>query len=186
MRIVCWLAILLKPFFAVGQTLHLVPVHLDNPASLNSLKFFCSVDYKQSECADDVRTLQRNLVRYRPAQLGDWSFALETTHEWTELVKRLGGPPESPALTILTRKLTLIDRSLFFATANRYAQLTRAFGVTGQDLIELAISHELGHAICADLDETHAQQYGRKLREGKRIDCLTVSHDTSDSQGSLR
>jgi hypothetical protein len=165
---------MLQPLLAVGQTLHMVPVRLENtPPSLGALKFFCSVDYKSSECAKDVRTLQRHLLQYPVDQLGRWSFLLETTDEWSDLVRRLGGPSESPALTILTRNLTLLDRALFSATVDRSTQLTRAFDTRGDDLLELAISHELGHAICSDLDETHAQQYGHKLREGKRIDCLT-------------
>ena len=38
-------------------------------------------------------------------------------------------------------------------------------------LLDLAVTHELGHAICHDQDERRADDYGRGLREKKPVAC---------------
>jgi hypothetical protein len=45
------------------------------------------------------------------------------------------------------------------------------FGVIGNALLDLAVTHELGHAICHDQDERRADDYGRDLREKKPVAC---------------
>ena len=46
------------------------------------------------------------------------------------------------------------------------------FGVIGDALLDLAVTHELGHAICQDQDERRADDYGRGLREKKPVNCV--------------
>jgi Zn-dependent peptidase ImmA (M78 family) len=38
-------------------------------------------------------------------------------------------------------------------------------------LLDLAVTHELGHAICQDRDQRRADDYGRELRQTKTVDC---------------
>jgi len=45
------------------------------------------------------------------------------------------------------------------------------FGLLGNALLDLAVTHELGHAICHDQDERRADDYGRELRQKKTVDC---------------
>ena len=64
-----------------------------------------------------------------------------------------------------------MESSLFSATATRSAEFLHVFGVTGEALLKLAVSHELGHSVCHDQDERKADDYGRALREGNIPDC---------------
>jgi hypothetical protein len=74
----------------------------------------------------------------------------------------------------------VMESSLFSATATRSAEFLHVFGVTGEALLKLAISHELGHSVCHDQDERKADDYGRALREGNIPDCGRTSKRQTD------
>ena len=67
--------------------------------------------------------------------------------------------------------MTLLDSSLFSASAPRNKELLERFGLIGAALIDLAVTHEMGHGICQDNDERRADDYGHELRNGKIPDC---------------
>ena len=73
--------------------------------------------------------------------------------------------------------MTLLDSSLFVATAGRNKELLERFRMIGPQLVNLAITHEMGHGICQEKDERRADDYGRELRDGKIPDCSkTAGH----------
>lgn len=37
--------------------------------------------------------------------------------------------------------------------------------------LDLAVTHELGHAMCGESDEIKAERFGRELRQGKMAVC---------------
>jgi hypothetical protein len=39
------------------------------------------------------------------------------------------------------------------------------------DLLTLAVTHELGHSLCNERNERKADAYGQMLREHTRMDC---------------
>jgi hypothetical protein len=49
----------------------------------------------------------------------------------------------------LTDRITFLEETLVAPDARRGGDLIRTFGMSMQDLLELAISHELGHGLCA-------------------------------------
>jgi hypothetical protein len=100
-----------------------------------------------------------------------WSFVLVPSYKWKDLVRAVGGSTHSPAFTIFDQRTTVMESSLFSATATRSAELLHVFGVTGEALLKLAVNHELGHCVCHDQDERKADDYGRELREGKTPNC---------------
>jgi hypothetical protein len=100
-----------------------------------------------------------------------WSFVLVPSYKWKDLVRAVGGPTHSPAFTIFEQRTTVMESSLFSATATRSAEFLQVFGVTGEALLELAVNHELGHCVCPDQDERKADDYGRELRKGEVPDC---------------
>ena len=100
-----------------------------------------------------------------------WSFVLVPSYKWPDLVRAVGGSTRSPAFTIFEQRTTVMESSLFSATATRSAEFLEVFGVTGEALLELTVSHELGHCVCFDPDERKAEDYGRELREGRIPDC---------------
>jgi hypothetical protein len=41
------------------------------------------------------------------------------------------------------------------------------FSLMGAPLVDLALTHEMGHGICEEKDERRADNYGKDLRDGK-------------------
>ena len=166
------IAVLFAACAAQTQTLRVVPVHLEGTAqTTKSVQFFCTQDYNRDECLQHALELRRVLMTYPLERLGMWSFVLVPSYKWKDLVRALGGSTDSPAFTIFEQRTTVMESSLFSATATRSAEFLRVFGVTGEALLELAVNHELGHCVCHDQDERKADDYGRELRRGKTPDC---------------
>ena len=67
--------------------------------------------------------------------------------------------------------MTLLDASLFAATAGRNKELLERFRIIGPELVNLAITHEMGHGLCQETDERRADDYGKQVRDGKVPDC---------------
>lgn len=174
-------AVLFAACPAQTQTLRVVPVHLEGTGQTTmSVQFFCTQDYNRDECHQHALELRRVLVRYPLERLGTWSFALVPADKWKDLVRVLGGSTHSPAFTIFEQRTTVMESSLFSATATRSAELLQVFGVAGQALLELAVNHELGHCVCPDQDERKADDYGRELREGKTPNCRRAPKRKTD------
>jgi hypothetical protein len=93
--------------------------------------------------------------------------------DWKGLVRGQGGDPVSPAFSMLEQRVTLMDGGLFTGSAVRNKELLQRFGTIGPDLVTLAITHEMGHAICQERDERRADDYGKELRDGKIPSCVT-------------
>jgi hypothetical protein len=49
--------------------------------------------------------------------------------------------------------------------------LLERFGLIAAALVDLAVTHEMGHGICQDKDEHRADDYGHELRNGQIPDC---------------
>jgi hypothetical protein len=166
------IAVLFAACAAQTQTLRVVPIDLEGPAQTSkNAQFFCTQDYNRDECRQHALDLRRVLMTYPLERLGVWSFALVPSDKWKDLVRALGGPTHSPAFTIFEQRTTVMESSLFSATATRSAEFLRVFGVTGKALLDLAVNHELGHCVCHDQDEWKADDYGRELRKGKTPGC---------------
>src|SRR5215472_10010828 len=93
---------------------------------------------------------------------------------------------------MLEQRATLLDSSLFVGSAVRNKELLDRFGLTGAGLVNLAITHEMGHGICHEKRERQADDYGKDLRDGKVPDCsntpgwkpTSVAANTSSSAPS--
>ena len=142
-----------------------------------AIQFFCAQLYKQDHCKKDILALRGELARYPVDQLGLWSFVLVPSGDWRDLVRDMIRDPGSPAITMLERRTSLFEEALFSASGSRRWELQRAFKIPADALLELAVSHELGHALCQEKDEHRANTYSRYLREGQ----LPACHDGSVS-----
>ena len=166
------IAVLFTACAAQTQTLRVVAVHLEGTDhTTKTVQFFCTQDYNRGECLQHALELRRELMTYPLERLEVWSFVLVPSYKWKDLVRALGGYTYSPAFTIFDQRTTVMESSLFSATATRSAEFLHVFGVTGEALLKLAVSHELGHSVCHDQDERKADDYGRALREGNIPDC---------------
>ena len=175
------IAVLFAACAAQTQTLRVVPVHLEGTGqTTESVQFFCTQDYNRDECHQHALELRRALMTYPLERLGMWSFVLVPSHKWKDLVRAVGGSTDSPAFTIFEQRTTVMESSLFSASATRSAEFLHVFGVTGEALLELAVNHELGHCVCHDQDERKADDYGRELRKGRISDCGRIPKRKTD------
>jgi hypothetical protein len=165
------IAILSAACAAQTQTLLVVPVHLDATVSIpKTIQFFCTKHYDRQACVNHSLALTHALASYPLERIGTWSFVLVPTDDWRKLVRGHGNPV-SPAFSIIDQHITVLESSLFTATPIRNKSLLLTFGVIGSALLDLAVTHELGHAICQDKDERRADDYGRGLRDKKPVNC---------------
>jgi hypothetical protein len=74
------------------------------------------------------------------------------------------------ALNSATYRCDLALSVLYYVSIEVAANLLRTFGVIASALLDLAVSHELGHAICQERDERPADDYRRELHH-KTVDC---------------
>lgn len=166
------IAILSAACAAQTQTVGIVPVHLDATVSIpKTIRFFCTRNYDRKACVNDSVALRHALSPYPLERIGTWSFVLVPTDDWRALVRGLRGNPASPAFSIIEQRIIVVESSLLTATPIRDKNLLRTFGVIGSALLDLAVTHELGHAICQERDERRADDYGRELRQTKAVDC---------------
>jgi len=166
------IAVLFAACAAQTQTLKLVTVHF--PASgptPNTIQFLCSQNYDRAECVKDAKTLWQAIATYPVDRLGAWSYVLVPADDWKPLVRGQGGDPVSPAFSMLDQRMTLLDASLFSGSAGRNKELMQRFDMIGLPLLDLAVTHELGHGICQEKNERRAEDYGRQLRGGKTPGC---------------
>jgi hypothetical protein len=157
---------------AYSQSLRVLPVQIRGDQGFPAaIQFFCTENYGRDDCKNDIFTLRQSLARYPLDKLGSWSFVLASSDEWEPLMTRLRLPPRSPVLSMLGRNTTVFSRILFSASADRRAELLKTYGVPISQLLDLAISHELGHAFCHELDEAQATSNSEQLRAGHLPQC---------------
>ena len=166
------LAVLFAACAAQTQNLKMIVVRFPaNGSTPNTIQFLCSQKYDRTACVKDATTLRQAMAPYPLQLLGAWSFVLVPADDWMALVRSQGGDPISPAFSMLDQRVTLLDESLFVASASRNKELIQRFSVMGPALVDLAITHEMGHGICQEKDERRADNYGKELRAGKVPDC---------------
>jgi hypothetical protein len=166
------LAVLFAACLGRAQSLKTIAVHFPAGGSIpNNIQFLCSQKYDQTGCVKDASVLRQAIAPYPLQLLGAWSFMLVPADDWKALVRGQGGDPVSPAFSMLDQRVTLLDSSLFSETAARNKELMERFGMIGQSLVGLALTHEMGHAICNEKDERRADDYGKKLRDGEIPTC---------------
>ncbi|HVO61089.1 MAG TPA: hypothetical protein VMT53_09140 [Terriglobales bacterium] len=165
------IAVLLAACAAQTQNLKMVSVRFPANGTAPNTQFLCSQKYDKAACVKDATALRQAITAYPVQLLGEWSFVLVPADDWKALVRSQGGDPLSPAFSILEQRATLLDGSLFAGTANRNKELLERFRVIGPALVDLAITHEMGHAICHEKNERRADDYGKELRDGKVPDC---------------
>ena len=137
-----------------------------------SQTFLCENGFPAAECKSQYEILKSHLQAYPTAQLGAWTWVLIQSNHWKDLGSNLGLDAASPAYTAIEDRLTLLDESMLLQRdANRSGELIRKFDLPLSKLIDLAITHEMGHALCGFKDEYKADAVGKRLRDGELPYC---------------
>jgi hypothetical protein len=141
-------------------------------AAKGAQTIFCEIKLPMEDCSTATEILTSHLPAYPVSQLGGWTWVIVPSDHWNDLGKDLGLDSDSPAYTCIENRMTLIDESMLTQdNARRNAELLRKFELPLPKLIDFAVTHELGHALCGFKDEYKADAVGRRLREEQLPYC---------------
>jgi hypothetical protein len=139
--------------------------------SLVTQQFFCYTGLDHHECLQNIAKLRTELVRYSADLPKHWNWVIVGSEAWQSVVLKLHVDRRSPAFTAIEARETFLEEALFLPTSARTVDLVRNFRAPLDQLLTLAVSHELGHAICDGGDEAIANRVSDQLRNGEKIDC---------------
>jgi hypothetical protein len=112
------------------------------------------------------------LASYPSANLGEWTWVLVRSNDWDPIIKKGDLGPYAAAFTVLERRTTFFEEALVSPVpGRRRSELIRYWRMSMDDLLKLAVTHELGHDLCRERNEMKAEVYGQMLREHTRVDC---------------
>jgi len=133
-------------------------------------QFVCNTGYRQKQCDEEMVVLRKALANYPVAQLGNWTWILVRSEDW-KAIKLAGLDPDSPAFTVFPKRETFIEEALVTQVLVRGRELVLKWNMGTRDLLDLAIRHELGHALCNDANERNADRVARLLEKGRPVFC---------------
>ena len=133
--------------------------------------FVCNVGYTLEKCRQHIAVLERTLAKYPVAELGNWTWVLVRSADWKAIHMTRGLDPDSPAFTFYAKRETFIEEAIVTQVPVRGRELLLKWNMSMRDLLDFAISHEPGHALCNDKDEWNANRVGQLLRDGKAPSC---------------
>lgn len=115
--------------------------------------------------------LKKALANYPVPQLGNWTWILVRSANWKSILLPRGLDPDSPAFTFYPKRETFIEEALVTPVPVRDGELLLKWSMGRMDLLDLAIRHELGHALCNDKNERNADRVARLLEQRKPVSC---------------
>jgi len=118
-----------------------------------------------------MSALMKLLEKYGAASLGEWKWVLMRSEDWNHLLLARGIRPGVPAITVLGIRATLFDESLVTGPAGRVSELMDEWHLGRGALLDLAVRHELGHALCNDTSERTAERVAKLLEQNKPVSC---------------
>ena len=148
---------------------------------LSDQEFHCHTGYSLPQCQKDILQLKSVLHRYPIEALGHWTWVLVRSQDWKPISRRLRLNPESPAFTALEPRETFLEEALFLHDPERTAELIQVWRSSIPKLLELAVTHELGHALCGAVNEVVAERFGEDLRNGREPRCQLLKNSGNRS-----
>jgi hypothetical protein len=145
---------------------------LEREKSLSTQKFFCHTGYDLHQCEQHIAELKAVLLHYPAPTPKRWTWIIVRSEDWQPIVQKLHLNRQSPAFSALTQRETFLEDALFFSQPGRTDELVMFLGTPIDQLLSVAVSHELGHAICHSGDEATANRVAEQLRSGKYPVCF--------------
>ena len=102
--------------------------------------------------------------------------------DWKAILAPRGLDPDSPAFTFYPKHETFIEEALVTQVPVRGHELLLKWHMSARDLLDLAIRHELGHALCNDANERSADRGARLLEHRKPVSCEVTSRSKRDQR----
>jgi hypothetical protein len=110
----------------------------------------CNIGYTNAQCHARTEALRVVLQKYPIGALGEWTWVVVRSNDW---------------------KKALSDR--LFSPDVRAVQLSAAWNMSIPALLDLAIRHEMGHALCNNSDELAAQRTAVLIQSGESPACAS-------------
>jgi hypothetical protein len=170
---------LILPLFLVSPLLPPVAAQRPTSALQGALQgeeialqhFVCNTGYTVHECRKDLDVLRKALANCPVTQLGNWTWILVRSEDWKAILLPRGLDPDSPAFTFYPKRETFIEEALVTQVPVRGRELLLKWNMSTRDLLDLAIRHELGHALCNEPDERNAERVAKLLEQRKPVSC---------------
>jgi len=136
--------------------------------------FVCNTGYTPEECQAATAVLRKAQARYPVDALGEWTWVLVRTVDWKQILSDRKFDSNHPAFSYLPKRETFLDGALVVRSSTRGAELSAIWHMPIENLLDLAIRHELAHALCNDPDETKADRAAVALKNGTPLSCRVV------------
>jgi hypothetical protein len=133
--------------------------------------FFCNTGYTLDTCHEQIATLKTVVAKYPTESLGEWTWVLVRSQDWKAQSRMLGLNPDSPAFTCLETRTTFIEEALVAKVPGRAIELIARWHMGMPDLLNIAVEHEMGHALCHSLNEDKANHVARILEQKRPLSC---------------
>jgi len=141
--------------------------------------FACNVGYTPSECQVATTVLRKALARYPVDALGEWTWVLVRTEDWKQILSERKFDSNHSAFSVLPKRATFFDGALVIKISIRGVELSAIWHMPIEDLFDLAIRHELAHALCNDPDETKADRAAMALKDATPLSCRVIEQASS-------
>ena len=141
------------------------------PVGAPAQHFVCNIGFSLRKCQADMLVLRKTLAKYPAAELGEWTWVLVRSADWKYVVTPRGIDPDSPAFTYLPKRETFIEEALVATVPQRAGELMVRWQMSIDELLELAVAHELAHVLCNEPSEAKANRVARMLQDGKPLSC---------------
>jgi hypothetical protein len=139
--------------------------------SVPSQKFVCGPNLTLEKCKPEMAVLAKKLANYRASDLGEWKWVLVPSENWKLILLARGLNLGIPALTALDARTTFFEEALISGPSGRVSELMDIWHVDRDSLLDLAVRHELGHALCTEENELRAERVARLLEQKKPVVC---------------
>ena len=133
--------------------------------------FACNVGYTPHDCQVAITVLRNALAQYPVHAVGEWTWVLVRSEDWKQLLSNGGFDSNNPAFSYLPKRETFFDGSLVVKESTRGMELSVEWHMPIEDLLDLAIRHELAHALCNERDEIKINRAAVALKNGTPLSC---------------
>ena len=135
--------------------------------------------YSLDKCHADVAVLRKTLAKYPAAELGEWTWVLVRSADWKRITLRHGLDSDSPAFTYVPKRETFVEEALVASVPEREWELDARWRMNTDQLLDLAVAHELAHVLCNEPGEARTNRLAKMLLDGKPLPCeATLSANT--------
>jgi hypothetical protein len=134
-------------------------------------RIVCNTGYSPEECQVQIVVLRQTLAKYRADGLGEWTWVLVRSKDWKRILVDRGLDPNRPAFSYLAKRETFIEGALVSDVSSRGVELSGLWHMTVEELLDLAVRHEMGHAVCNERDEVEANRAAELLLHRKAVSC---------------